>query len=81
MAYPRRRHILHLGRRITGQLTDFPNDPITLDSLILSEQLYRCLNAYGESGNADLVAEAITLLLSIQNDCDDEFGGCVDFFT
>lgn len=54
----------HLRRRITGQLTDFPNDPIALDSLIyISEQLYRCLNAYRESGNADAVAEAILLLL------------------
>ena len=81
MASPRdtlRRHILHLGR----QLTDLPNDPITLDSLIyISKQLYRCLNAYGESGNADAVAEAITLLLSIQNDFDDEMGRCVDFCT
>ena len=75
-----RRHILHLGRRITGQLTDLPNDPRTLDSLIyISEQLYRCLNAYGESGNADVVAEAITLLLSIQNDFEDDIGGCLDF--
>ena len=83
MASPRdslRSHILHLGRRITGQFTEFieRNDPLTLDSLIfVSEQLYRCLNAYGEFGNADTVAEAITLLHSIQNEFDD-VNGCVD---
>ena len=55
---------------------------MTLDSLIyISEQLYRCLNASGESGNADAVAEAIAILPSIQNDFDDETGGCVGLCT
>ena len=80
MASPReslQRHILHLGRRIAGQLTEFieQSDPHMLDYLIfLSEQLYRCLNAYGEPGNADNVAEAITLLLSLQNELDNMNG-------
>ena len=79
-----RHHILHLSRRITGQLTEFTerNDPITLDSLIfVSEQLYRCLNSYGEFDNADTVAEAITLLLSIQNEFDDISGHVDDCAT
>ena len=71
------RQILHLGRRITGQLTEFVEqlDPRVLDYLIyLSEQLYRCLNASGEPSNADDVAEAITLLLSLQNESDNMNG-------
>lgn len=77
MASPRdalRRHIVYLSRRIAGQLAEFieQNDPLMLDSLIyISEQFYRCLNAYGESTSADTVAEAVTLLLSIQNEFDD----------
>ena len=60
------RYILHLGGRITRQFTELTeqNDPLTLDSLVyLSEQSYRCLNAYGECDNADAVAEGVTLLL------------------
>ena len=50
------------------QLTEFIEqpDPRVLDYLIyLSDQLYRWLNAYRELGNADDIAEAITLLLSL----------------
>ena len=76
MALPQdslQRQILHLGRRITGQLTEFIEkpDPRVFDYLIyLSKQLYMCLNASGEPGNPDDVAEAITLLLSLQNESD-----------
>ena len=60
-----------------GQLTEFIEkpDPRVLDYLIYrSEQLYMCLNASGEPGNADDVAEAITLLLSLQNESDNVNG-------
>ena len=68
---------LQLGRRITGQLTEFIEkpDPRVLDYLIyLSEQLYMCLNVSGEPGNVDDVAEVITLLLSLQNESDNVNG-------
>ena len=52
-------------------LTQFTegHDLLLLDSLIfIAEQLYRCLNAAGEYQAADIVAEATTMLTSIQNE-------------
>ena len=69
---------LRLCRRLVTLLTQFTegHDLLLLDSLIfIAEQLYRCLNAAREYQAADIVAEATTMLTSIQNEASDGTSG------
>jgi len=70
-----RMHAQHLGRRILSDISSTieRNDLLMLDSLVfLVEQMYRCIDGCGDYQTADVVAEAATLLLSVQNDLDDQ---------